>query len=137
MSRVILLSMIKRSLFVLISILWCVNSAPARATPILPATPTRSTTTAVDLQSAIDRFFKTGMLEENWFALKESGTSGKFDEFRQQALDARNIALTLYGPYQSVRSQSNTSYIVALERSQLRIEFQLDLLGRITAVSAK
>jgi hypothetical protein len=133
--------MIKRSFFVLILTIWWLkiahNSAPARAKPLPTVTPTRSTSTAVDLKLAIDRFFKTGILEESWFSLKEMSAPGKFAEFRKQALDARNIALTLFGTYKNVRSQSNTTYIATFDRRELAIEFQLDSLGKITAISAK
>jgi hypothetical protein len=117
--------MMKCSLFFVLLTIWCLEIG------------SNLTHTTVDLQLAIDRFFKTGILEESWFSVKELKDPGKFDEFRKQALDARNIAFTLFGAYKRVRSQSNTSYIATFDRRELGIEFQLDSLGRITAISTK
>ncbi len=131
----------KRSIFVLILTIWCLDilhePAPTYAQQLPAVTKTRSTPTTVDLKLAIDRFFKTGILEESWFAVKELSEPGKFGEFHKQALDARNIAFTLFGAYKNVRSQSNTRYIATFDRRELAIEFQLDSSGRITAISAK
>lgn len=124
--------MLKRSFCVITSIIWCLDIctdlAPARA---------RSTPTTVDLKLAIDRFFKTGVLDESWFALKEMKSPEKFTGFRKQALDARNIAFTLFGAYKQVHCQSKTSYIATVDRRELAIEFKIDDRGRITALSAK
>jgi hypothetical protein len=110
---------------------------PVLAKPPLTEKSATSPQQAIDLKLAIDRFFKSGTLEESWFALKEMKSSEKFAEFRKQALDARKIAFTLFGAYKDVRSQSKTSYIATFDRRELAIEFQIDSVGRITAISAK
>jgi hypothetical protein len=110
---------------------------PAIAKPPAIEKSALSARQPIDLKLAIDRFFKTGTLEESWFALKELKSPEQFAEFHKQALDARKIALTLFGTYKNVRSQTKTSYIATFDRRELAIEFQIDPQGRITALSAK
>ena len=73
------------------------NITPALTKPAPTSQSSRSPQKAVDLKIAIDRFFKSGTLEESWFAAKDPKETGKFDEFRKQALDGRKFILQLSG----------------------------------------
>jgi hypothetical protein len=112
------------------------NITPAFAKPLttIPSSPVSKT--AVNLRLAIEQLFKAGRLEESWFAPKEPRKPEKFAEFRQQALDSRQLILTLYGAYKTVRLEGS-KYIATFERRELGLEFKLDSQGRVMAISAK
>ena len=110
---------------------------PSFATPISRYQSIQPQPQKIDLRLAIDLFFKTGALKENWFVPTEPKKAIKFEEFRKQAVDARNLVLKLYGSYQNVRSESSSKYIATFDRRQLVIEFKLDSQGRIAGISAQ
>ena len=121
--------------FTIVSLDLLGNSTLTFAKPLPTIQPNRASQKAVDLRSAIDRFFKAGTLEESWFAAKDPKETGKFDEFRKQALDGRKFILQLSGAYKSVRSESDGRYIVTFKKRELGLKFNLDPQGRITAIS--
>jgi hypothetical protein len=112
------------------------NITPAFAKPLTTVPSSPVSKTAVNLRLAIEQFFKAGRLEESWFAPKEPRKPEKFAEFRQQALDSRQLILTLYGAYKTVRLEGS-KYIATFERRELGLEFKLDSQGRVMAISAK
>jgi hypothetical protein len=113
-----------------------INITPAFAKPLSTVQSSSLPKTAVNLRLAIEQFFKAGRLEESWFAPKEPKEPDKFAEFRQQALDSRQLILTLYGEYKTVRLEGS-KYIATFERRELGLEFKLDSQGRVMAISAK
>jgi hypothetical protein len=120
------------------------NLTPAFAKPLSTGTLAPLPKTAVNLRLAIEQFFKAGRLEESWFAPKEPREPEKFAEFRKQALDSRQLILTLCCAYKTVRLEGS-QYIATFVgeaspkeiRRELGLEFKLDSQGRVMTISAK
>ena len=120
-------------ILVITSLTISTNIDSSEAKPIVKS---ESAPKATNLKLAIDLFFKTGTLEESWFAQKDPPEPGSFEKFKEQALQSRKLVLTLYGAYKLVRKDGN-DYIAVFERRELGIQFKLDKQGRIAGISTK